>query len=186
MRRIHSIIIITIIVVTVGVLIRSVAKGNSPSINKPVAVKEVKVNMQALATNSIEKRYVVDLTTGGKIYRFDPGKGAIDFQRIVVQAGTGNEDFSSWLNKNFSTQLDYNPNSDILRVGKKSDFINSWDLQPAGTYASSVGFTCNYNYCDCSGRADCRDMLDTNVCGGDFFACTQRGGGVRCICSRRA
>jgi hypothetical protein len=149
-------------------------------------VKTVKVTAETLSKSGAQQSYVVDLATGGSIYEFDYSDGPLDFKRLTVSSTEGRQPFLPWLEKKFSKQLLARLRTETLTVGSITDFRKYWGLPPEGTASTAApGFTCDSNYCDCSGIEDCRDMIHTNVCGGDFFACTRRGGPVRCICSRR-
>ena len=144
------------------------------------AVTEVVVTAKTLAGVPAGKKYVLDLATGGAIYSLDPSAGPLAFDRMLVSTDEGVEDYRTWVQENVPVELGYSPRTDTLTVGTLEDFQQYWSSQARG----AGGFTCNRQYCDCSGVADCIDMIDSGICGGDFVECTRRSGDWRCLCSR--
>ena len=152
-------------------------------------IKEIKVTARNLAELPNAEKYVVDLTRKGTIYTFDPAGGWIDFQRVNVRTAHGEQSLSVWLEKTFSKNVVLPGDSGSLRIGRYghlSGNTNGTDPRPTPTPTPTQGkgaFQCDWQYCTCNGASDCDNMVVSLVCGG-FFACTRRGGSVRCICGR--
>lgn len=152
-------------------------------------VKVIRVTAQSLSDLPPRMNYVVDLTNQGSIYEFDPTAGSIDFTRVALRTAQGEDAIDSRLGRVLWREELGQWHTQGFRIGNVSDFRLEEGLQSQvsdtpGT-AAATSFTCDMNYCTCSGQADCWDMWHTNVCGGDFIACTSRSGTKRCICSRR-
>jgi hypothetical protein len=144
------------------------------------AVRTVDVTARTLAAVPAGGQFVLDFAAGGTIYSLDPTAGSLDFDKIAVRTREGEDSCWPWLRENVPAELAYNPATDVLMVGLVEDFRAYW---PPPQPRAAIGFNCNPQYCDCSGPADCLDMLFSPVCG-EWFDCTGRSGVWRCICER--
>jgi hypothetical protein len=184
----RRVLIVTLIIAGVLSLTSSLGGSQAQKDNSP-GVRLVTVNARSLADLPPRTNYVVDLANPGSIYEFDPAGGSIDFTRVALRTAQGEEGIDPRLGRALWREELVQWYTDGFRIGNVADLRLYEGLQPQvsdspGT-AAATSFTCDMNYCTCSGQADCWDMWHTNVCGGDFLACTSRSGTKRCICSRR-
>ena len=153
------------------------------------SVRQVRVNALSVRQLPPDKQYIIDLTSKGVVYEFDPTAGRIDFARVVVRTAAGDQAIGSWLEKTFKKKASVGWGSRVMRIGATADIRSLWGPRspikkpPSGP---SAAFQCDPDICACTGVVDCTDLFGTGLCG-DYVECIPEGPGeahLVCICSR--
>jgi len=149
-------------------------------------LRRIAVNSQAVEVLPKDKKYVVDLTQRGVVYRFHPGSGQIDFSRVVVRTARGEIAIGPFLKRIIP--------KDKLATFKYASQSFSLGTRPTGTLATpptgtSKILACGKVSCVCSGH-DCFDMVfggtfgGKEYCTGTIFCSEDENGTTWCSCDK--
>jgi hypothetical protein len=178
MRRIHF---VPAIMLVLSALIFGYSQ--SPP-NRQSALRRIPVNARTINTLPSGKNYVVDLTQRGVKYEFDTQAGQIDLRRVTVRTARGEVAIGAFLQAGLLRErlagFRYTSRSFSLATGPANT------LGPL-TNPSRIISCDNPNYCHCTGVGDCKDLINSKLCGGAIL-CNLNDAGQEdaCTCKRQA
>lgn len=148
-------------------------------------LRRIGVDRQTIAVLPKDKKYVVDLTQRGVVYKFNSGLGQIDYSRVMVRTARGKVAIGAFMKK-------------IIPPGKLATFkyvSQSFSLgtRPAGLPNLPTGtskiLACGKVSCVCSGH-DCFEMVfggtfgGKEYCTGSILCSEDENGTMWCSCDK--
>lgn len=189
MRRIHLFAVVTLML---GALIfvpsapfaQNAASFSASALQTPggtTTLRRIQVNARTITALAPGKKYVVDLNQRGVRYVFDHKAGQIDFSRVTVRTTRGEVAISSFLETRFI--------KDRFAGFKYTSQAFSLGTVPTATLTGpSKIISCDDpNSCYCEGVSDCKDLINSKLCGGNILCLlNDKGEDKACICQRHA
>jgi hypothetical protein len=172
MRRIKFFVLVTLMLgaLVPGFSVLDIKNSGSLSAAAPQTptptLRRIAVDRQTIAVLPRDKKYVIDLTQRGVVYRFQAGS-RIDFSRVTVRTARGEVAIGAFLKKMIPPSK--------LATFKYTSQSFSLGTRPTGTLTNlpsgpSQILVCGKVSCVCSGH-DCFDMVFGGTFGGKEY-CT--------------
>jgi hypothetical protein len=179
MRRILLIVVLALC----GTAMSGLSQSTTQIFPRMNSSRRVEVNAKTITPLAPGKNYVVDLTQRGVKYEFNHQAGKIDLRRVRVRTASGEVAIDSFLKTLIPTDMlpRFRYTSQSFSLGTLPPIIRNPSTNTTSTLDSG-GISCpNPDVCRCKGETNCQIMLD-RLCGGKYWACTQKDGQPECAC----